>query len=189
MILLARRAWRRTRRAEGLKSWKGARRPRGAAPFAALPSSAGRPARSSPFTGTPDHPFPPAAPPLQAAGSPDVIELHGSLWNVCRATPTGHKAGPCWEDRTQPLVPALAGRGDPSGPAVDIPGARQGGAALELDPQSTDATPNHAQRSNTNPSPDLNPLARDFRTRPTPAAPPQRRSCPTTPRGGCCGPA
>ncbi|GBF92617.1 hypothetical protein Rsub_05231 [Raphidocelis subcapitata] len=57
----------------------------------------------------------------QAAGSPGVVELHGSVWNVCRASPTGHKAGPCWEDRTQPLVPALEGCGDPNGPGVDIP--------------------------------------------------------------------
>lgn len=57
----------------------------------------------------------------QAAGSTRVVELHGSLWNVCRATATGHKDGPCWEDRRQPLVPALEGCGDPNGHAADIP--------------------------------------------------------------------
>lgn len=56
----------------------------------------------------------------QAAGS-EVIELHGSVWDVCRATATGHKAGPCWTDRRQPLVPALAGCGDPSSQPADIP--------------------------------------------------------------------
>lgn len=50
----------------------------------------------------------------QAAGSRRVIELHGSIWDVCRANPrTALKDGPCWEDRRQPLCAALAGAGDP----------------------------------------------------------------------------
>eukprot|EP00884_Botryococcus_braunii_P004074 jgi/Botrbrau1/13668/Bobra.0378s0002.1 len=61
----------------------------------------------------------------QAAGSKDVVELHGSLWDVCRATKLGHrdKSRPCWEDRRQPLVPALEGKGAPSPdtPNANIP--------------------------------------------------------------------
>jgi NAD-dependent deacetylase sirtuin 5 len=49
----------------------------------------------------------------QDAGAKRVVELHGSLWKVCRATSTGQRDGPAWEDRAQPLVPALAGAGDP----------------------------------------------------------------------------
>ncbi|KAF8072976.1 sirt5 [Scenedesmus sp. PABB004] len=57
------------------------------------------------------------------AGSRAVIELHGSLWDVVAATPGGGRdpATPPREDRTQPLVPALAGTGDPDGQAADIP--------------------------------------------------------------------
>ncbi|KIY94557.1 putative sirtuin (silent mating type information regulation 2 like protein) 5 [Monoraphidium neglectum] len=55
-----------------------------------------------------------------AAGSESAVQLHGSIWDVCRATPTGHKDGPCWQDRRQPLVPALEGRGDPSGLCGEI---------------------------------------------------------------------
>ncbi|KAL4433458.1 hypothetical protein ABPG77_010311 [Micractinium sp. CCAP 211/92] len=60
----------------------------------------------------------------KAAGSSHIIELHGSIWDVCRAGRGGRKASRCWEDRTQPLCPALAGRGAPDGdasPAADIP--------------------------------------------------------------------
>lgn len=50
----------------------------------------------------------------QAAGSRHVVELHGSIWDVCCAHPrTALKDGPCWEDRRQPLCPALAGCGNP----------------------------------------------------------------------------
>lgn len=59
----------------------------------------------------------------QAAGSSNVIEMHGSLWDVCFATPGGFRdpVRPPWEDRRQPLVPALAGTGDPQGQPADIP--------------------------------------------------------------------
>lgn len=96
----------------------------------------------------------------QAAGSTDVLELHGrqgwgatdalrctmwhgrdrsrsweealrlrahlacSIWDVCRAGKRGRKASRCWEDRRQPLVPSLAGRGAPDGDpsaAADLP--------------------------------------------------------------------
>ncbi|KAI8477135.1 MAG: NAD-dependent deacetylase sirtuin-5 [Monoraphidium minutum] len=56
-----------------------------------------------------------------AAGSKSAVEIHGSVWDVCRASATGHKDGPCWEDRRQPLVPALEGCGDPNGEPADIP--------------------------------------------------------------------
>lgn len=49
----------------------------------------------------------------QQAGSKAVLELHGSIWDVCRADRGGLKDGSCWEDRRQPLAPALAGRGAP----------------------------------------------------------------------------
>lgn len=54
------------------------------------------------------------------AGTRGVVELHGSLWKFCRATSMGFKDGPCWEDRTQPLVPALEGRGDPDAAGGDL---------------------------------------------------------------------
>lgn len=59
----------------------------------------------------------------QAAGSSRVVEMHGSLWDVCVATPAGFRdpAKQPWEDRRQPLVPALAGTGAPDGSAADIP--------------------------------------------------------------------
>eukprot|EP00775_Hariotina_reticulata_P007957 gene7957-8155_t len=59
----------------------------------------------------------------QAAGSQNVIELHGSLWDVCVATPAGFRdpGQRPWEDRSQPLVPALADSGDPLGAPADIP--------------------------------------------------------------------
>ncbi|KAL4451674.1 hypothetical protein ABPG75_007336 [Micractinium tetrahymenae] len=60
----------------------------------------------------------------QAAGSSHIIELHGSIWDVCRTGRRGLKASRCWEDRRQPLCPALAGRGTPDGdasPAAVIP--------------------------------------------------------------------
>ncbi|DBA84941.1 TPA: NAD-dependent protein deacylase sirtuin-5, mitochondrial [Trebouxia sp. C0005] len=51
----------------------------------------------------------------QAAGSKSIIELHGSLWDVCRADMQGYWSDDQkpWEDRTQPLVPALQGQGAP----------------------------------------------------------------------------
>lgn len=57
---------------------------------------------------------------LPLAGLP----LPRSIWDVCRAGHRGLKASACWEDRRQPLAPALAGRGAPEGdasPAADIP--------------------------------------------------------------------
>ncbi|GAB4824202.1 hypothetical protein N2152v2_011248 [Parachlorella kessleri] len=61
----------------------------------------------------------------QAAGSRSTVELHGSLWDVCVATRRGLRDPrfPPWEDRTQPLVPALAGKGQPHHDAApaDIP--------------------------------------------------------------------
>ncbi|PSC69521.1 NAD-dependent deacylase sirtuin-mitochondrial-like [Micractinium conductrix] len=60
----------------------------------------------------------------QEAGSNNVVELHGSIWDVCVAGRGARKAGPCWEDRCQPLAPSLAGRGAPDGdasPAADLP--------------------------------------------------------------------
>lgn len=62
----------------------------------------------------------------QAAGSRGVIEMHGSLWDLCVAGPGGirSRCRPPWEDRRQPLVPALAGAGHPDGPAESISGAR-----------------------------------------------------------------
>ena len=44
-----------------------------------------------------------------AAGSTDVVELHGSLWLVKRVGEAGflEQDGVVWEDRTQPLVPEL----------------------------------------------------------------------------------
>lgn len=59
----------------------------------------------------------------QAAGSRNVIEMHGSLWDVCVATPGGFRdpGKTPWEDRRQPLVPALADSGSPDGQPADIP--------------------------------------------------------------------
>ncbi|WIA29215.1 hypothetical protein OEZ86_011726 [Tetradesmus obliquus] len=59
----------------------------------------------------------------QAAGSANVVEMHGSLWDVVGATAAGFRdpARPPWEDRRQPLVPALAGSGSPDGQPADIP--------------------------------------------------------------------
>lgn len=55
--------------------------------------------------------------PLPAPGLPRC-----SIWDVCVAGRGGQKASPCWEDRTQPLCPALAGRGAPADHAApDIP--------------------------------------------------------------------
>lgn len=68
----------------------------------------------------------------QAAGSTGVLELHSSIWDVCPAGRGGRRAGPCWEDRRQPLVPALAGRGAPDDhsaapiPAEQLPRDAQG---------------------------------------------------------------
>ena len=44
-----------------------------------------------------------------AAGSRDVVELHGSLWLVKRVGEEGflEEENVVWEDRTQPLVPDL----------------------------------------------------------------------------------
>lgn len=52
----------------------------------------------------------------QAAGSKSIIELHGSLWDVCSADRHGYRSDDQkpWEDRTQPLVPALQGQGAPT---------------------------------------------------------------------------
>lgn len=47
-----------------------------------------------------------------------------SIWDVCRVGRGGRKASRCWEDRRQPLCPALAGRGARDGdasPAADLP--------------------------------------------------------------------
>lgn len=46
----------------------------------------------------------------QAAGAQDVLELHGSLWLVKPVDEPGFLEAPgrVWEDRTQPLTPALA---------------------------------------------------------------------------------
>ncbi|KAL3161090.1 NAD-dependent protein deacylase sirtuin-5, mitochondrial [Trebouxia sp. C0009 RCD-2024] len=51
----------------------------------------------------------------QAAGSQSIIELHGSLWDVCYPDRRGHRSlkKKPWEDRRQPLVPALQGKGAP----------------------------------------------------------------------------
>lgn len=51
----------------------------------------------------------------QAAGSTDVVELHGSLWLV---KPVGHpgfleEAGLVWENRDNPICAALEGKGAP----------------------------------------------------------------------------
>ncbi|KAI7836538.1 hypothetical protein COHA_009603 [Chlorella ohadii] len=68
----------------------------------------------------------------QQAGSQGVIELHGSIWDVCVAGRGGRKAGPCWEDRRQPLCAGLAGRGAPDAhnapdiPEQDLPQDEQG---------------------------------------------------------------
>lgn len=59
-----------------------------------------------------------------AAGSRNILEMHGSIWRVCWATPQGKRdtrRKPAWEDRREPLVPALAGAGDPDAETVDIP--------------------------------------------------------------------
>ncbi|CAL5219744.1 g1642 [Coccomyxa viridis] len=58
-----------------------------------------------------------------AAGSRNVVLLHGSLWDVCRADRHGMKASKPCENRKQPLVPALEGKGapDPATMAADIP--------------------------------------------------------------------
>lgn len=47
--------------------------------------------------------------------------------DVCFATPGGFRdpVRPPWEDRRQPLVPALAGTGDPHGQPADIPSELQ----------------------------------------------------------------
>ncbi len=71
----------------------------------------------------------PPPPPIPAHGSSSLNfprrKLRPcSIWDVCRAGRGGRKASRCWEDRTQPLCPALAGRGAPDGdasPAADIP--------------------------------------------------------------------
>lgn len=55
-----------------------------------------------------------------------------SIWDVCVAGRRGLKAGPCWEDRRQPLCPGLAGRGAPDAhnapdiPEQDLPHDEQG---------------------------------------------------------------
>eukprot|EP00887_Chlorella_sp_A99_P001843 scaffold19.g1843.t1 len=69
----------------------------------------------------------------QQAGSRSVVELHGSIWDVCPAGRRGAKVGPCREDRAQPLCAALAGRGAPDP------------AAAELPPIPTDLLPHDAQ--------------------------------------------
>lgn len=57
---------------------------------------------------------------------------HRSIWDVCVAGRGGRKAGPCWEDRRQPLCPGLAGRGAPDAhnapdiPEQDLPHDEQG---------------------------------------------------------------
>jgi hypothetical protein len=50
---------------------------------------------------------------IQTAGSQDVVELHGSLWLLKKWGVDGfiEEPGVVWEDRTQPLVPALKDRG------------------------------------------------------------------------------
>lgn len=53
----------------------------------------------------------------QAAGASDVVEMHGSLWLVKRAVEGDahfvEQPNVVWEDRTMPIVPALAGKGSP----------------------------------------------------------------------------
>eukprot|EP00048_Salpingoeca_helianthica_P014933 m.224293 g.224293 ORF g.224293 m.224293 type:complete len:278 (-) comp16442_c0_seq1:52-885(-) len=56
------------------------------------------------------------------AGSTNIIEMHGSLWLVKEAHPPDEdeykyleEPGVVWEDRTNPIVPALAGLGSPEG--------------------------------------------------------------------------
>eukprot|EP00820_Chromera_velia_P020491 Cvel_29124.t2-p1 / transcript=Cvel_29124.t2 / gene=Cvel_29124 / organism=Chromera_velia_CCMP2878 / gene_product=NAD-dependent protein deacylase sirtuin-5,, putative / transcript_product=NAD-dependent protein deacylase sirtuin-5,, putative / location=Cvel_scaffold3934:1289-7323(+) / protein_length=289 / sequence_SO=supercontig / SO=protein_coding / is_pseudo=false len=51
----------------------------------------------------------------QAAGARKVIELHGSLWLVKRETEAGfvEESGKVWEDRNNPICPALEGKGSP----------------------------------------------------------------------------
>jgi NAD-dependent deacetylase sirtuin 5 len=49
----------------------------------------------------------------QLAGSKNVLEIHGSLWLVKRIHTRGFVEEPnkVWEDRVQPIVPALKGKG------------------------------------------------------------------------------
>ncbi|KAF6266565.1 Sirt5 bound To Succ-Idh2 and Carba-Nad [Scenedesmus sp. NREL 46B-D3] len=59
----------------------------------------------------------------QAAGSSNVVEMYGSLWDVVGATPAGFRdlGRPPWEDRRQRLVPALEGSSDPDAQPADVP--------------------------------------------------------------------
>ena len=54
-----------------------------------------------------------------AAGTRDAVEMHGSLWLVKPVSHPGfvEEAGLVWEDRTIPICPALANRGDPEATA------------------------------------------------------------------------
>eukprot|EP01062_Namystynia_karyoxenos_P051200 TRINITY_DN40109_c0_g1_i1.p1 TRINITY_DN40109_c0_g1~~TRINITY_DN40109_c0_g1_i1.p1 ORF type:complete len:300 (+),score=102.95 TRINITY_DN40109_c0_g1_i1:66-902(+) len=56
-------------------------------------------------------------------GPRDVTELHGSLWLVKRVGEEGFVESPgrVWEDRTHPIVPALAGRGAPDADSAALP--------------------------------------------------------------------
>jgi NAD-dependent deacetylase sirtuin 5 len=59
----------------------------------------------------------------QAAGTQNVVELHGSIWLVKPEDEAScvERKGCVWEDRTMPLFPALAGLGAPD----DDPNARR----------------------------------------------------------------
>lgn len=58
----------------------------------------------------------------QAGGASNVLELHGSLWNVkCVGTSsTAPRAGVVWENRDQPLVPSLASCSDDAKEATSV---------------------------------------------------------------------
>jgi hypothetical protein len=55
-----------------------------------------------------------------------LLVVAWSLGDVCFAMPSGFRdpVQPPWEDRTQPLVPALANTGDPDSQPAEIDGAR-----------------------------------------------------------------
>jgi NAD+-dependent protein deacetylase sirtuin 5 len=62
----------------------------------------------------------------QAAGSQDVVEMHGSLWLVKPVHEDGkfvEEPGVVWEDRSMPICPALKGKGAPdaTSPSAAIP--------------------------------------------------------------------
>jgi hypothetical protein len=59
-----------------------------------------------------------------------------SCRDLCVATPAGFRdpAQRPWEDRTQPLVPALDDTGDPLGGPADIPGESGGADLVKVQP-------------------------------------------------------